>query len=159
MRRALALSLCGLAAGCGGSSGADAGTRFDGFLVGEPTLTASPTAGAFPAIVVGETSAPLTFILANLDFAPTGPVSAGVDSWAEFVLTTSSCGQSLRFQETCQASAAFRPVSAGPKTGRLTFTVARGESFQVWLSGTAWPPDGGVDAGEAGAADAAGGGD
>jgi hypothetical protein len=140
IRPLLSLSLVAIAivgSGCNQSSS----VKYDGGMFEEATLTASPTAFSFPNTALGEQSAATKIILSNIGFESTGPVSHVIDGSTEFVITSSTCGQPLAFQNTCEVSVVFKPLIAGSsKMARLTATATPGKVFTVLLYGTSMQP-------------------
>jgi hypothetical protein len=108
----------------------------------EALLVASPTAYSFPAVVIGEESPAAPFVATNLGVEATGPISHVIDGSNEFVVTSSTCGQPLLQQRTCEARVVFKPITAGQKQARLIFLASPGKMFTVLLVGTAQQPAG-----------------
>lgn len=108
----------------------------------QATLTASPTAFSFPNTAIGSDSPPAKFVIANIGFETTGPVSHVTDGThgSEFVITASTCGQPLAYQTTCEITLIFRPISAGAKLARLAVSATPGTSFFVLLNAAAVAP-------------------
>jgi hypothetical protein len=136
----LSLSLLAIAfvgVGCNQSSTTklDGGVAFE-----EATLTVSPTAYSFPDLTIGEASPAQKFQLTNLGFESTGPVSHVIEGSTEFVITGSTCGQPLPYQQSCEVSVVFRPIAPGVKMARLTVAANPGKMFMVLLNANARVP-------------------
>jgi hypothetical protein len=131
------LTFAVLGLGCSQSSTKyDAGiTMFD-----EATITITPTAYSFPNVAVGQDSEVAKFTLTNIGYESTGPISHTIEGSNEFLITASTCGQPLAYMTTCDVSVIFRPLTAGPKSGRLTASATPGKSFTVNLSGQSQAP-------------------
>jgi subtilase family serine protease len=103
-----------------------------------PTVTVTPASIAFPATVVGVTSAAQAVTLKN-----TGTVAVTISSIAlggtnatSFV-NIGTCGTSLAAAGSCTVYVAFKPVSAAALSGTLSFTDnATGSPQKVTLTGT-----------------------
>jgi hypothetical protein len=99
-----------------------------GSIADEATLIVSPSVGAFPNTAIGKDSAPFKFTVTNIGYLPSGAVSSFIDgvSASEFVITSSTCGRPLGYNERCDVSLIFRPATDGSKSARLEVTASPG---------------------------------
>jgi hypothetical protein len=110
-------------------------------LAGLGTVTAAtitPTSIAFPAAIVGTTSAAQTVTLKNTGSAALTISSAGLGGTnGSSFAALGNCGSSLAAGASCQYFVAFRPASAAALSGTLSVTDnAAGSPHQVALTGT-----------------------
>lgn len=87
-------------------------------------IVLTPSALAFPATVVNQTSAAQTVSVAN-----TGGVAATLSTptlTGDFSLTANSCGNTLAAQTACALSIAFMPMASGNRSGTLSLTDSAG---------------------------------
>src|SRR4051812_39629694 len=125
----------------GGGCNQSSTTKLDGGVnFEEATLTVSPTAYSFPDLMIGDTSPAQKFQLTNIGFESTGPVSHVIEGSTEFVITGSTCGQPLTYNQSCEVSVEFRPVNSGVKMARLTVAANPGKTFSVLLNANARVP-------------------
>jgi hypothetical protein len=118
-------------------------TKYDGgVMTEEATLTAAPTVYSFPNTPVTMDSAVAKFTFSNIGFGASGAVAVALDgaSVGDFVLTGSTCGKPLGYQESCEASVIFRPQSSGSKSARLFASATPGGIASVTLSATSQSP-------------------
>jgi len=91
----------------------------------------------FGSIAVSSTSPALTVHIMNVGYSPTGaitPMISGTDS-TEFTVAN-GCAD-LQPMGSCTISVAFKPTTAGTKTGTLVVSSTPGGNVQVALSGVA----------------------
>jgi len=102
-------------------------------VVTPAALSISPTTGSF-STGVGQTSAPIVFILANAGGSTSGTLSAPVLAGAnadQFAITDNKCLVPLASVATCPITVVFKPTAAGTKTAFLTVTDATPGSTPV----------------------------
>lgn len=107
-----------------------------------PVAAVSPTTLSFAATATGTTSATQTVSLSNSGSAALS-ISSITVSGSDFLRSGGSCaaGGSLAAGASCTVGLAFKPLSAGSKTGSLSIAHnATGSPSTVSLSGTATTP-------------------
>jgi len=109
-----------------------------GVEAGAPRL--SPATADLGAVEVGKVSQPVPFTVIN---AGAGLVKVGTvtASPGDFAITDNLCANAqLGGNQTCTIIVAFKPGSAGTKTGTLTVTTDTGQTLTSTLSGTGVTP-------------------
>jgi len=102
-------------------------------------LTLSPTASDFGAVVVGGSSSPFEFTLANRSGVAAGAVQ--LDVVGEFMVTSNDCPSPFVAGARCLVRVVFRPTRAGPQNGILAARVEPSGPVMSSLSGTGVAPD------------------
>ena len=93
-------------------------------VVTGPETVITPNPAAFLMVVVGTTSPPTAFTLANVGGSASGNLStelAGANA-AEFAIVDNTCGAPLAPRSACAIQVAFRPKTTGDKSATLTVT-------------------------------------
>ena len=104
-------------------------------------LVISPSSAAFSAPVDATTT--VTFSVANTGGSASGPITAAITAGAaDFSILSNACAAPLPSLSVCTIQVAFRPTSAGAKTGTLTVTDATAGSTPATaaLTGTGTAP-------------------
>ncbi len=105
----------------------------NGFLPGH--VQVNPTALEFPDTAVNATSDATSLVFLNDGDAPAAITAFSVS--ADFAQIGSTCAGSLAAKATCAVQLAFRPGSAGAKSGIATMVASSG-TLAVPLSATAY---------------------
>ncbi|HEB74979.1 MAG TPA: choice-of-anchor D domain-containing protein [Nitrospirae bacterium] len=103
----------------------------------EPNILVEPAAKDFGNVVVGESSAPQTFVVTNTGSADLTIGSVTISG--DFAITADTCsGALVQPSNTCTVSAAFVPTAAGTASGTLSIPSDDPDTpvFDVALSGT-----------------------
>ena len=95
-----------------------------------------PASIAFPVVGVGQTSAPTTVTITNVD--PTNTLSSlNLSVSTGFVLVSNTCASALASNASCTVGVEFMPVAAGPATGNLIVSSPTlGSPAMIPLTGT-----------------------
>jgi hypothetical protein len=118
------------------------------------TLTISPASAKFSE-GIGITSRPVVFTVTNTSTVPSGSLSVLLSGGSAFAVTDNTCSAFLPGGQTCQVSVVFMaPSTAGSYATTLGIRVSGTMELTASLSGYAFPPPGGSDAGVTDAANA-----
>lgn len=107
------------------------GTVLSSVLSGNGTATAgfapslSPSTVVFPGTALGSTSAAVTLMLSNGGSSP-GSVGTPVISGADFVMVSNACGATLAAGASCSVTVAFKPATAGARSGSIAVATGNG---------------------------------
>jgi hypothetical protein len=104
-------------------------------------LAATPSTRAYPASVVGTTSAQ-AFTIQNIGPAATGVLAVSMTGTgaSQFVIGANTCTASLAVNATCSITVTFTPTTAGAKAANVVITGTPGGTIGVPLSGTGVQP-------------------
>jgi len=95
----------------------------------------SPASASYPARIVGTTSPPKTFTLANNQAVTL--TSIAISTTGDFQVSATTCGSSLAAKSKCKISITFTPTAKGPRSGQLSVSDSASNSPQVsGLTGT-----------------------
>lgn len=125
-----------------GNPGGSVSANLQGNAIVPGELTITPSEVSFPETSVGSRSDTVTLTIANSGGTTAGATTAlqasftGSDA-STFVLTNSTCGETLAPGGTCLVTIAFSPTSAGSKTASLAATASPGGSAAAGLSAQA----------------------
>jgi hypothetical protein len=127
-----------LATGTAGPTAVSATAGLSGKAQAASKLIVSPAAQSFAA-AVGQTSATITFTIANVGDAQSGvpAVTLGGTNATDFTLVNNGCITPLAGNGTCQIGVAFKPTAEGAKAASLSVAGMPGGTATSALSGTA----------------------
>ncbi len=125
-----------------GNPGGSVSASLQGNAIVPGALTITPAEVTFPETPVGSRSDAVTLTVANSGGTTAGTTTALQASFTEsdastFVVSNSTCGETLAPGGTCLVTIAFSPTSAGSKTASLTATASPGGSAAAGLSAQA----------------------
>lgn len=106
---------------------------------GDATLTIDRTSSDLGSVIVGQTSAPSTFLISNSGTVATGAVTAQV-SGTGYTISSNGCSGPLAPNASCSVSVTVTPSAPGTASGTLTVTASPGGSVNASLTATALAP-------------------
>lgn len=100
-------------------------------------LSIKPMTNDYGAVMLGDSSAGITYAVSNVGGVTTGQVSVGLfgTNPGEFKILSSRCGGTLAPGASCDVVAAFAPTSIGAKMANLQASAAPGGAASAALLG------------------------